>query len=186
MRLIQDPLIRADLFRYFGQVDFQAFRKGLAIPGFRFTFCLRKAAGLPRFSPAGFLYRRLYSRYVKKYNFQIEVATRIGKGFYLGHAGGVIINGQAVIGENCNISHFVTIGRTNRGRWQGCPTIGNRVWIGPGAVVVGNIAVGDNVLIAPNAYVNFDVPADSLVIGNPGKIIPHPRATAGYINHIAP
>lgn len=64
---------------------------------------------------------------------------------------------------------------------KGVPTIGNDVWIGPNAVVVGGITIGDNVLIAANSFVNFDVPPDSIVIGNPGKIIPSKRATEGYI-----
>lgn len=63
----------------------------------------------------------------------------------------------------------------------GVPTIGNDVWIDPNAVIVGGINIGDNVLIAANSFVNFDVPSNSIVIGNPGKIIPSVRATEGYI-----
>lgn len=64
---------------------------------------------------------------------------------------------------------------------MGVPTIGNDVWIGPNAVIVGKINIGDNVLIAANSYVNFDVPSNSIVIGNPGRIIPSAKATEGYI-----
>jgi len=50
-------------------------------------------------------------------------------------------------------------------------------------VIVGNVTIGDDVLIAPLTYVNFDVPAHSIVMGNPGKIIPRDNATEGYINN---
>ena len=58
------------------------------------------------------------------------------------------------------------------------------VWMGTGSVIVGNITINDNVLIAPNSYVNFDVPSHSLVMGNPAKIIPRENPTESYINHI--
>ena len=61
--------------------------------------------------------------------------------------------------------------------------IGNKVWIGTNSVIVGKITIGDNVLIAPNSFVNFDVPSNSIVIGNPGKIIPSTNATDKYINN---
>ncbi|WP_138272484.1 LbetaH domain-containing protein [Parabacteroides merdae] len=51
-----------------------------------------------------------------------------------------------------------------------CTYLGNSVWIGPNAVIVEKINIGDNVLIAANSYVNFDVPSNSIVIGNPGRI----------------
>ena len=63
----------------------------------------------------------------------------------------------------------------------GVPKIGNEVWIGPNAVIVGKVTIGDDVLIAANAYINFDVPDHSIVIGNPGKIIARESATEGYI-----
>ncbi|MGL6039532.1 MAG: serine acetyltransferase, partial [Soonwooa sp.] len=59
----------------------------------------------------------------------------------------------------------------------------DEVWIGPNAVIVGGITIGNNVLIAPNAYVNMDVPANSVVIGNPAQITPNNMATEGYINN---
>lgn len=81
-----------------------------------------------------------------------------------------------------NIATGVTIGKTNRGNSKGTPTIGNHVWIGTNAVIVGNITVGDDVLIAPNAYVNVDVPAHSVVVGNPAVIHAKENATEAYIN----
>lgn len=78
---------------------------------------------------------------------------------------------------------YVTIGAENRGERKGAPQIGNEVYIGAGACVVGKIVIGDDVLIAPNAYVNFDVPSHSIVLGNPGRIISKQNATESYIGN---
>lgn len=76
----------------------------------------------------------------------------------------------------------MVIRQENRGKRKGCPTIGDSVWIGANAVIVGKIRIGNDVLIAPLTYVNFDVPSHSIVIGNPGRIIHRDGATDGYIN----
>lgn len=134
-------------------------------------FLWRKAKKKGAFHPTGFFYTLLYIHFAYKYGFQIPLHTQIGEGFYIGHFGTVVINRNAIIGNNCNIAHNVTIGQTNKGSKKGVPQIGNKVWIGTGSVLVGNIKIGDNVLIAPNSYVNFDVPPNSLVLGNPGQVI---------------
>ena len=71
-----------------------------------------------------------------------------------------------------------------RGERKGVPTIGNKVWIGANSIVVGGIIIGDNVLIAPGAFVNFNVPSNSLVIGNPGIIKSKYDATEIYIDNL--
>ena len=93
----------------------------------------------------------------------------------------MIIHPDAELGNNINVGTGITIGAENRGKRKGAPVIGNRCWIGTNAVVVGNIKIGDDVLIAPLSYVNFDVPSHSVVIGNPGKIIKKDNATLDYI-----
>ena len=93
----------------------------------------------------------------------------------------VIIHPDATLGKNINIGTGVTIGIENRGKRKGVPEISDNCWIGTNAVVVGNVKIGSDVLIAPLTYVNFDVPDHSIVIGNPGKIIPKENATADYI-----
>lgn len=132
-----------------------------------------------------------YKYYLRKFNkikrmthISIGYNTEIGEGFYIGHTGRVIINGAAQLGKNVNIATGVTIGQENRGQRKGCPIIGNSVWIGTNAVIVGKITIGDDVLIAPLSFVNFDVPSHSIVIGNPAKIIPSKNATIDYINNV--
>ena len=75
----------------------------------------------------------------------------------------------------------VTIGQINGGAKDGNPIIGNNCWLGPFAIVVGKVSIGDGVLIAGGAYVDFDVPAHSIVIGNPGKIIPNHDYSSRYL-----
>lgn len=107
----------------------------------------------------------------------------IGPGLYLGHVYCITLNENTVIGKNCNIHKGVTIGQENRGDRKGAPTIGDSVWIGINATVVGKITIGDDVLIAPNSYVNCDVPSHSIVFGNPCIIKHKEGATDGYVNN---
>ena len=81
-----------------------------------------------------------------------------------------------------NLHKGCTIGRENRGKRYGSPTIGNCVSVGINSTIVGKITIGDDVLIAPNSYVNFDVPSHSIVIGNPAVIHHRDNATEEYIN----
>lgn len=175
---------KADLFRYGGLTNISGLIKGILIPGFRYTYFWRKASMYKRNSLLGIFYRLILLKLGHKYGFQIPTNTNIGSGLYIGHFGTIVINKKATIGKNCNIAHSITIGQANRGKLKGYPTIGDKVWIGTGSVIVGKITIGSNVLIAPNSFVNFDVPENSLIIGNPAKIINKDNPTAGYINHI--
>ena len=111
----------------------------------------------------------------------IPAQVEIGKGLRIEHIGGIVINPEAKLGENVTLLNGVLIGAQNRGEKEGCPVIGNSVWIGTNAIIVGAIQIGNNLLVAPGAYVNFDVPDNSIVLGNPGKIIHKENATAEYI-----
>lgn len=129
-------------------------------------------------------YRFRLKQYRLKYGLEIPWDTKIGKGLYLGHAFNITINHDSIIGDYCNIHKGVVIGKQNRGVKKGCPTIGNKVWIGINAAIVGKITIGDDVLIAPNSYVNCDIPSHSVVFGNPCQIKHRDYATEGYINDI--
>jgi serine O-acetyltransferase len=179
-----DRIIKADLYRYGGLTGIKGFFRGLTDPGFRYMYLLRKGSKCYKYSIKGLFYRILIRRYKYKYGFQIPVTTQIGEGFYIGHFGTIVINHDVKIGSNCNITHGVTIGQANRGKLKGCPALGDKVWIGAGSVIVGKINIGSNVLIAPNSYVNFDIPDNSLVLGNPAKIVERDNPTEGYINYI--
>lgn len=179
-----DMAIKRDLYRHGGLAGVKGFLRGWFIPGFRFMFLLRKAAAVERFSLRGVCYRWLLRHYSYKYGYQIAVGTQIGEGFYIGHFGLLVISPAAKIGKFCNVAHGVTIGRANRGELKGAPTLGDKVWVGANAVVVGNVKVGSNVLIAPGSFVNMDIPDNSLVLGNPARIIQKDDATEGYVENI--
>ena len=176
--------IKSDLFRYDKRKGWKGFISGIHIPGFRYTFLLRKCQQYSKKNPLGVFFRILLYHYSFKYGFQINPGTNIGEGLYIGHFGTIVVNGNAVIGKNCNLANGVTIGQENRGKRKGAPSIGNHVWIGTNAIVVGKIKIGDNVMIAPNAFVNCDIPSNSIAVGNPVKIIHHPQATNTYIEHV--
>ncbi len=129
------------------------------------------------------IYHILFAFWRRVYKVEFSDTTQIGPGFYVGHPYGITINPDAVLGSNINIHKGVTIGQENRGKRKGVPTIGNDVWIGINSTIVGNITIGDDVLIAPNSYVNCDIPSHSIVIGNPCIIKPCEHATKEYINH---
>ncbi len=177
-------IIQKDFYRENGQwlSGFQIWKKCIN-PNLHFIYIFRKAQQHLNHPVSGIFWKFVLRHYQIKYGFQIYPETQIGEGFYLGHWGSLVINPKAKIGINCNIAQGVTIGQQNRGKNAGVPVIGNEVWIGTNAVIVGGITIGDNVLIAPNSYVNFDVPSHSVVMGNPGKIYPNEKATDGYINH---
>lgn len=150
----------------------------------RFLFFLRLAqSARPKFL-RGIISVLFLRHYVKKYGLEIPYTTQIGEGFYLGHAFNITINGDCIIGKNCNIHKGAVVGCTNRGEKKGVPKIGDNVWIGINAAIVGNINIGDDVLIAPNSYVNIDIPSHSVVLGNPCIIKHRDNATAGYIENV--
>lgn len=173
--------IKADLHRiYPGKFSYAKLFKGLRAKGFKYLFFLRlkkHSNPLIRYPASILLWLLMY-----RYGFQIPSSTPIGGGFFIGHFGAIVVSVNAKIGRNCNIAHGCTIGAA-RGQNAGAPQIANFVWIGTGAVLVGNIKVGSNVMIAPNAFVNFDVPSHSIVIGNPGKIMAKKNPTQNYINN---
>ena len=114
-----------------------------------------------------FWYRLVLRRLGLKYGISI-FPNMVGKGLYISHLGGVIINCKSM-GEWCTITSGVVVG--NRGSQQNRPTIGNNVSLTLGCKVIGLIHIGDNVIVGPNSVVVKDVPANSVVSGIPARII---------------
>lgn len=115
------------------------------------------------------------------YNLEIPNFQNIGDNLKLVHASGITINPKAIIGKNCVLFKNVTIGSVRSGKRKGVPRIGDNCVIAAGAFVCGGITIGDDVLIGANAFVDFNVPSHSLVIGNPGIIHHKDNATKDYI-----
>ena len=100
----------------------------------------------------------------------IDPMATIGEGLFIAHIGGVHINPEATLGKNCDIAHRVTIGTSAMGR-KGAPVLGDEVYVGTGASIVGKIRVGSRAKIAANTLVMTNVPEGATVMGVPGRIV---------------
>lgn len=110
----------------------------------------------------------------------IPASAKIGHSFYIGHFGGIILNANSVIGNNCNISQGVTIGISGQNENRGVPVIGDNVYIGVNAVVAGKITVGDNALIGACSLVTSNVAENAVMVGVPAVAISN-KSSKGYI-----
>lgn len=102
---------------------------------------------------------------------EIHPAAKIGRRFFIDHGDGVVIGETTVIGNDVLIYQQVTLGGTGKESGKRHPTLGNKVIVGAGAKVLGNITIGDNVRIGAGSVVIEDVPPHSTVVGVPGRIV---------------
>lgn len=102
---------------------------------------------------------------------QIPLYAKIDGGLCIKHYSGVVVNGYATLGRNVTLFQNVTIGRSFAGKNKGVPKIGNNVIIFSGASIIGGVEIGDNVVIGTNSVVLTDIPSNSIVAGNPAKVI---------------
>jgi serine O-acetyltransferase len=118
---------------------------------------------------------------------EIHPGAQIGRGFFIDHGMGVVVGETAEIGDYVTLFQGVTLGGTGKERGKRHPTLGNHVVVGAGAKILGGIRIGDNVKIGSNSVVLKSVPANSTVIGVPGRIIKAdgarlPEATMDHTN----
>lgn len=180
-------LIYFDLKRYGQNCSVKEFIKSYFLfPGFKYICWLRLTLFFRRKKNLVFFHylcRYKLHRLKIKFGINIPYNTKIGEGFYIGHIGGITVNHKAILGKNCNISSGVVIGETFRGKRQGTPIIGDYVYIGPGAKIIGNISIGDNVAIGANAVITKSVPSNSVAIGIPGRVISE-EGSNGYVQKV--
>lgn len=104
------------------------------------------------------------------YNTSLPASVKIGKGSKFAYFGiGSVIHGRAVIGNNCMIGQGITIG--GRSKKLDVPIIGDNCYLGAGCRILGDIKIGNNVIIGPNTVVVHDIPANSIAVGIPAKVI---------------
>jgi serine O-acetyltransferase len=111
----------------------------------------------------------------------LPLRAEIGHGLYIAHFGGVIVNEASVVGRNCTIMHGVTLG--NSGRWDrsdDAPHLGDRVYVGAGACVLGSIEIGEDAVVGANAVVNRSLDARAVAVGAPASVISH-RGSFAYV-----
>ena len=120
-------------------------------------------------------------RLTRRFGLEISPNAIIGMGLYIGHPFNITVAADVRMGQNVNIHKGCTIGMENRGDRKGCPTIGNNVYIGINATVVGKVTIGDDVMIGANTFVNFDVPSHSIVTSEKAVIHHSENATRNYV-----
>ena len=137
----------------------------------RISYKIRKVPLIPLLIT--YLIRFIFSCYLPS-------GLKIGKKFIIGDGGlGIVIHERVIIGDNCHIDQNVTIGGTSKK--NDVPIIGDDVYVGAGAKILGPIKIGNNVVIGANAVVVKDIPDGSLVVGVPGRIIKQGIKKVDYV-----
>ena len=150
------------------------FKSMLFEPGFKFVFWLRVTRYLwlkPKIMRIFFfLSRMILKHYAYKFSFDISYRAQIAPGLNIAHHGYIVVASSAVIGENCALRPGVVIGKKLTADTGGA-IIGNNVSLGVGSKIVGDVTIGDNVIVGANAVVTKDVPSDCVVAGIPARVI---------------
>ena len=141
-----------------------------------------------RFAHKLYLWRvPLLPRVVSQFNrfltgIEIHPGATIGRRFFIDHGMGVVIGETAEIGDEVLLYQNVTLGGTGGEKGKRHPTLGNRVVVGTGAKILGNIRIGDNVKIGAGSVVVHSVPDNSTVVGVPGRVV-RVRPEGGPLEH---
>jgi len=173
--------LKADLDRFYAHYEtwpnwFARLRINLETEGIWAVWCLRfgqylrQEASLPVRALLEIPYRIIWRLIGYVTGIHLYPGTSVGPGLYIGHYGGIWISPRVTLGANCSISQGVTIGVAGRDRSRG-PILGDRVWIGPNAVITGKITIGSGAVIGANSLVASNVPENGVVLGVPAKII---------------
>ncbi len=102
---------------------------------------------------------------------EIHPGAEIDQGFFIDHGMGVVIGETAEVGQDVTLYQGVTLGGTGKEKGKRHPSIGDNVLIGAGAKILGSIEIGDNVKVGAGSVVLDSVPANSTVVGIPGRVI---------------
>lgn len=132
-------------------------------------------------APCSFLYKLLKFFSEMLLGVELPCEAVVGRRLVIEHAGGIVISGDAILGDDCVLRNGVTVGLKNRHQ-RGSPHIGNRVDIGAGAKLLGAIRIGNDVAIGANAVVLCDVPDGCIAVGVPAHVLP--RKGYGAVNDV--
>jgi len=141
----------------------------LCYPGVHAQACHRVAHRLWR---AGWRTSARFVSHVSRFLTGIEIhpAATLGRGLFIDHGMGVVIGETTEIGENVTLLQGVTLGGTSLKREKRHPTLGNNVVVGAGAKIIGGFSIGDGSRIGAGSVVVREVPANSVVVGVPGRV----------------
>lgn len=180
-------LLFSDLFRQEGRGGAAHFiLHFLRNPGYRYVVLFRLCQFLRQWKLTKFSLYLVsllwFQRVGRIYGVRVPLSCDIGPGFKVGHWGCIWVNPGVKIGKNFTLAQGVTIGRASRGPTRGVPTLGDNVYIGPGACVLGTISIGNNALISANSVVLQDVPENGVVIGVPARLFSS-GGSGDYVTH---
>ena len=157
--------VKSDLMRYYGKIDiltfFKAYRENDTFR-FQYAFRMRKSEGFSKI-----IGKILWKINKTKKIIQLPLEAQVGYGLYIAHGGPIVINPTAIIGNNCNLSQFTTIG-SNEGQ---AAKIGDNTYIGPNVCIVDNVIIGKNVTIGAGSVVTKNIPDNATAVGNYAKVI---------------
>jgi putative colanic acid biosynthesis acetyltransferase WcaB len=163
-----------DFFTYLFQ-DRQANRQNFKGQLVLFLFRLTQLINRSIISKIIFYPYLLLYRYWVDWVWSIELPRKltVGKGLSLYHGHALVLNQGVVIGENCTLRNSTTIGHKKLvdGTFSACPRIGNNVDIGANVCIIGDVEIGDNVSIGAGSVVVKSIPANSIAVGNPARIL---------------
>jgi serine O-acetyltransferase len=157
--------------------DWEAHGRDWTKPGFRAVAIQR--FGVWRMSiqplvlraPFSVFYRSLYRKVRNTYGIDLPYSVQLGRRVVVEHQGAIVIHGNCVIGDDCIIRQGVTLGNRYLDRPLEAPVLGDRVNVGAGAKILGQVHLGDGANIGANAVVLKDVPAGETAVGIPAKIL---------------
>lgn len=160
--------------------DWKAHGRDWTLPGFR-------AVAVHRFgnwrmgigpklvrAPFSVLYRVMFRRVRNVYGIELPYTAQVGRRVVFEHQHGIVIHGQARIGDDCVIRHQVTLGNRHLGLPGDAPRLGRGVNVGAGAKILGAVTIGDGASIGANAVVLHDVPEGASAVGVPARVLPVP------------
>ncbi len=114
---------------------------------------------------------------------EIHPGAKIGQRLFIDHGTGVVIGETAEVGDDVLLYQGVTLGGTGGERGKRHPTVGNRVVVGTGAAILGNIRLGDDVKVGAGSVVVHSVPEGSTVVGIPGRVVSARSKALGTLEH---
>ncbi|WNJ19756.1 hypothetical protein [Pontibacter sp. G13] len=165
--------IQADLHRHKGRSGTKALIKTLRKSrSFKITFWFRLAQYMNQhmIPVVGHLIKWKYRRVTNRYCVDLPLGTQVGKGLMIYHCYGLVVHQDTVIGDNCSLSHQVTLA-VEKG---GTPVLKDKVRVSPGAKIVGGVTLGTGVVVGANSVVIKDVPDHAITVGIPNRIINRP------------
>lgn len=157
--------------------DWQAHGKDWTKPGFRAVaihrFGVWRMGIQPRLlrAPFSILYNMLFRKVRNTYGIELPYTVKLGRRVIIEHQSAIVIHGACQIGDDCILRQGVTLGNRYLDKPFDAPKLGNRVNVGAGAKIFGDVTIGDGSNIGANAVVLKDVPAGATAVGIPAKVI---------------